>query len=46
MQRIDELVAMLERKNGISQGKIQIVPWLETAAGVVNAREICKSSNR
>lgn len=46
MRRIDEIVSALESKNGIRAGKIHIVPWLETAAGVVNAREICKSSSR
>ena len=46
MRRIDEIVSALESKNGIRSGKIHIVPWLETAAGVANAREICKSSSR
>ncbi|ELR13573.1 HpcH/HpaI aldolase/citrate lyase subfamily protein [Acanthamoeba castellanii str. Neff] len=46
MRRIDEIVSALESKNGVRAGKIHIVPWLETAAGVVNAHEICKSSSR
>ena len=43
---VDEIISELERKNGIEDGKIGILPWLETASGIVNAYAICTASKR
>ncbi len=36
----------LEVAAGIERGRLTIIPWLETARGVVNAHDICSASPR
>ena len=43
---VDEMLSALERSQGLSEGAIGILPWLETASAIVNAYEICVSSDR
>ena len=43
---IDQMLATAEKNAGIPIGQITILPWIETAQGVINAYEICTASNR
>ena len=43
---VDGMLAELERDRGIDVGSIGILPWLETASGIVNAYAICCASDR
>ena len=44
--RVDNYLTLLEKERGLEIGSIKIIPFLETAQGVINAREICRSSDR
>ncbi|ACL69226.1 HpcH/HpaI aldolase/citrate lyase family protein [Halothermothrix orenii] len=46
IKKIDSLLGKLERKAGITRGSIEIMAMIETARGVLNAREIAKASPR
>ena len=46
VRAIEKLVEKAESQNGVAKGSIRILPWLETAAAIVNAYEICASSAR
>ena len=46
VQRLDHYLTLLERDRGIEPGSIAIAPLIETAAGVMNAAEICSASPR
>ena len=43
---LDEILSSAEKRVGVPVGKTMILPWLETAEAVINAYEICKSSDR
>ncbi len=43
---VDGMLSELERDRGIDVGSIGILPWLETASGIVNAYAICCASDR
>ncbi len=43
---VDRMVSALEGSCGLIEGAIGILPWLETASAIVNAYEICASSDR
>ncbi len=43
---VDEMLTGLERSTGLEVGSVGILPWLETASAIVNAYEICVSSDR
>ena len=43
---ISEVLEKLEERAGLPKGKVKLVPWLETAKGVVNAYQICSASPR
>lgn len=43
---IDSLLSAAEKKAGLPNGQIMILPWIETAEAVINAHSICKSSKR
>ena len=43
---IDQKILELEVKSGVKAGKTRLLVWLETALGVVNAREICRNNSR
>jgi citrate lyase subunit beta/citryl-CoA lyase len=46
IKQLDELLSRAENNQSISPGKIKVIPWLESAEGVLNAREIASSSDR
>jgi citrate lyase subunit beta/citryl-CoA lyase len=46
VRRIAKIVERVEMKAGLEAGKIKLVPWIETARGVVHAHEICSASPR
>ncbi len=43
---IDTMLTAHERAVGIEEGSVGIMPWIETAAGVVNVSAICNASQR
>lgn len=43
---VDGILSELEGVRGLETGTIGILPWLETASAIVNAFDICKSSER
>lgn len=42
----DKLLETIEYEKGIKKGTFKIIPLIETAAAVLNAQEICQSSDR
>ena len=46
IQQIDFYLTYLERTRGIPDGKIKLIPFIETAEGIVRAFEVCTASNR
>ena len=46
ISEVDRMVSALEGSRGLIEGAIGILPWLETASAIVNAYEICASSDR
>lgn len=44
--RVSAVLGRLERRAGVEQGAVRIIPWLETAMGVVHAYDIASSSPR
>ena len=44
--QISDVMERLERSQGLDVGRLKLFPWIETASGVVNAREICVASSR
>lgn len=43
---LDAKLSRLETAAGLAPGSIRVVAWLETAAGIVGAADICRSSAR
>ncbi len=43
---LDERLTVLEKKNGLTEGQIKIIPLIETAEGIENAFRIAKASKR
>ena len=43
---ISKTIDQHEQRIGVSKGNIKLVIWIETAKAIVNAFEICSSSNR
>ena len=43
---LDAKLLRLEAAAGLEPGSIRIVPWLETASGIVGSADICRSSAR
>ena len=46
VERISKVVERLEAKAGLEVGHVKLVAWIETAAAIVNAYEICAASPR
>lgn len=46
LAKVDWVMRELERKAGLTPGKIDLMPILETGLGVANAREICACKGR
>lgn len=44
--KLDKILEQLEKKEGITQGRIKIFPLIETAEGVINSFKIAKASKR
>ena len=44
--RIDHYLTLLEQMRGLEPGHTRIIPWIETAAAVVNAYAVCAASPR
>ena len=40
------LIAGLERQAGLEEGTVKLLPWIETAAGILHALDICRASPR
>jgi len=43
---VDALLSTLEAKRGMADGHVKMIPWLETARGIVNAFEVASASPR
>lgn len=46
IHKIAEILTRLEKKRGLPEGRVKILPWIETALGLINAYEIASSSPR
>ncbi|MFQ5933209.1 MAG: HpcH/HpaI aldolase/citrate lyase family protein [Dehalococcoidia bacterium] len=46
IETADSYLSCLERARGIPQGQVKIIPWIESALGLVNAYRICAASPR
>ena len=46
VKSLDQILTDAEIRAGVPVGKTMILPWLETAEAVINAYEICISSDR
>lgn len=46
MRQVDAYLTELEKARGLPVGQVKIIPWIETAIGLVNAYEICTASPR
>jgi len=44
--KVAEILTRLEKERGIAEGQVKILPWIETAKGVINAHEIASASPR
>ena len=43
---VDEMLRTIEERAGLEAGTTRLIPWAETALGVLNAYEICSASPR
>jgi citrate lyase subunit beta/citryl-CoA lyase len=43
---LEKILAHAEERAGVTVGRTLILPWIETAEAVINAYQICKSSER
>ncbi len=46
IQKIAAILTRLEKKRGLPEGHVKILPWIETALGLINAYDIASSSPR
>ncbi|MFQ5880227.1 MAG: HpcH/HpaI aldolase/citrate lyase family protein [Dehalococcoidia bacterium] len=46
VRQVDAYLTALEKQRGLPAGKVKIIPWIETALGLVNAYQICTASPR
>ncbi len=46
IRRISDAIELVESKAGLEPGSVRLIPWIETAKGIVNAYEICRASRR
>lgn len=44
--KIAEILTRLEKVRDIPEGSIKVMPWIETAKGIINAYEIAEASTR
>ena len=46
IQKVSAMLDSLEASAGLERGAVGLIPWIETARGIVNAYEICSASPR
>ena len=46
IRAVSELIGRLEREAGLGEGRIKLIPWLESASAIVHCYEICRASPR
>ncbi|MEW6660943.1 MAG: HpcH/HpaI aldolase/citrate lyase family protein [Bacillota bacterium] len=46
VRKVDWLISLLEQESGLPAGKIDLIPLVESAAGVLNAKEIAATCSR
>lgn len=46
LRAVAELIGRLEREAGLEEGRIKLIPWLESARAIVHCYEICRASPR
>ena len=46
IEHISSVLDRLEEKAGLEVGRIRLIPWIETAAAIVNAYQVCAASPR
>jgi len=46
IRQVDAYLTLLERERQMPVGQVKIIPWLETALGIVNAYAMCRASPR
>ena len=46
VRQVDAYLTEREKARGLPVGQVKIIPWIETALGLVNAYEICAASPR
>lgn len=46
ISQVSKVLARCERQAGLEIGSLRLIPWLETALGIVNCYEICTASDR
>ena len=46
LNEVCALIADAESRAGLRPGSVRLVPWIESAAAIVNAADICRSSPR
>ena len=46
IRSVASILSDIETRGNLSEGTIKVVPWIETAMGLVNAYEICSASPR
>ena len=46
VRRVSGMLDSLEDATGLDRGSVGLIPWIETARGIVNAYDICSASPR
>ena len=46
IRQVDHYITLLEKTRGIPVGQVKILPWIETARGLINAYSLCSASPR
>ena len=46
LNRVSALIGEAERRAGMADGCVRLVPWIESASAIVNAYDICGASER
>jgi citrate lyase subunit beta/citryl-CoA lyase len=46
VRQVEAIIERLEMERGIKQGHIKLIPWIETAKGLLNAFDIASASPR
>jgi citrate lyase subunit beta/citryl-CoA lyase len=46
LSAISQLIGACERKAGMKVGTLRLIPWIETAAAIVDASAMCRASER